>query len=160
MHVADLGCGRTGHVVFPASVVVGEHGILYAVDILKEALEEVHKRAKLENLLNVHTVWADLERVGKTAIPEKSLDIAFIVNALGRVKDRQAMLAETLRLLKEKARCVVVDWQKTGLPFAPRDGHLLDFEDVKAWARRNGLAVAEEFAAGPYHRGMVLFRQV
>ncbi|HYE59761.1 MAG TPA: methyltransferase domain-containing protein [Candidatus Kapabacteria bacterium] len=159
MHVADLGCGRTGHVVFPASVVVGEHGILYAVDILKDALEAVKKRARLENLLNVHTVWADLERVGKTAIPSQSIDVAFLINMLAKVRDRHSVLEETKRLLKEKARCVIVDWMRSDLPFAPREQHLVDFSEIKEWGRSHGFAVQEEFTAGKFHKGIVFFKQ-
>jgi ubiquinone/menaquinone biosynthesis C-methylase UbiE len=32
--VADLGCGRTGHFVFPAVKTVGDTGIVYAVDVV------------------------------------------------------------------------------------------------------------------------------
>ena len=41
MHIADLGCGRLGHIVFPALKFVGETGLIYAVDILKDVLEDI-----------------------------------------------------------------------------------------------------------------------
>ncbi len=158
MHVGDLGCGRTGHLVFPAAMVIGEHGILYAVDIMKEILENIRKRARMDGLLNVHTVWADLETVGKTAVPAGSLDVAFLVNTLTHSKKRMEMLEESARLLKDKARCIVVDWQKSGMPFAPKEEEFVDFESIKSWARDKGFAVQEEFEAGPYHRGLVLYK--
>ncbi|MBI4433397.1 hypothetical protein HY632_01360, partial [Candidatus Uhrbacteria bacterium] len=33
MHVADLGCGATGHYIIPAARIVGADGMAYAVDI-------------------------------------------------------------------------------------------------------------------------------
>jgi len=34
MKVVEFGCGRTGHFLFTASKVVGDKGIVYALDIL------------------------------------------------------------------------------------------------------------------------------
>src|SRR3989339_1394237 len=160
MHIADLGCGRIGHVVFPGAMVVGEMGLVYAVDILKDVLENVRKRAAMENLLNVHTIWSDLEKSGSTSIPEHNLDAGFIINVLWQAKNRSAILDEALRLLKEKARLVVVDWARDSLSFAPPKDKLVNFDEIKKWARSKNLFIQEEFAAGPYHKGIVLFKQV
>lgn len=159
MHAADLGCGRTGHVVFPGAAILGEMGVMYAVDILKEVLLEIKKRAAIESLINVQPVWSDLERIDGTRIPARSLDVAFIINMLFQAKNRLAVLDEALRLLKSKARLVVVDWRKNSLPFAPPTDRLVNFDEIKNWARGKGLAVQEEFDMGGYHHGVVLYRQ-
>ncbi len=158
MHIADFGCGRTGHIVFSASLRVGEMGIVYAVDILKDVLEEVRKRAAFQRLHNIHTVWSDIERVGSTAIPAKSLDQIFIINVLCRIKERGASLDEAHRLLKDKARLIVVDWTNNQLPIAPSSDQLVDFDTIRSWAISHGYAVQEQFEAGAYHTGMVLFK--
>ncbi|MEK7084522.1 MAG: DnaB-like helicase C-terminal domain-containing protein, partial [Patescibacteria group bacterium] len=94
MHVADFGCGRTGHIIFPAASVLGDNSIIYAVDILKDVLESIVKRAKMDGLLNIHPVWGDMERRGGVAIPARSLDVVFLVNALGHAGDRHAVLED------------------------------------------------------------------
>ena len=48
MKIADLGCGTNGHFVFPAANLVGNKGTVYAVDILKTAIEAVSRRIKQE----------------------------------------------------------------------------------------------------------------
>jgi len=159
MHIADLGCGRTGHIVFPGAMMVGEMGLVYAVDVIKDVLENIKKRAAIENLVNVQTIWADLEKHGKTGVPSKNLDVAFVINVLFQSKNKTAILEEALRLLKDKARIVVVDWARSSLPFAPPVEKLINFEEIKRWARENGLLVQNEFSAGPYHTGLVLFKQ-
>jgi len=158
MHIADFGCGKTGHIVFPAAVQIGDHGIVYAVDILKDVLELVQKRAKSDNLLNIHTVWADIERGDNIAIPKNSLDIAFLVNVLMHMHEREQVLQGVLQFLKPKGRCVIVDWAKKGLPFCPQDGQFVDFEAIARWARGQGIAVQETFPMGRYHRGLVLYK--
>ncbi|MEK7856546.1 MAG: hypothetical protein AAB288_10680 [Acidobacteriota bacterium] len=31
MHIADFGCGDTGHLIFPAAKIIGEDGVVYAL---------------------------------------------------------------------------------------------------------------------------------
>ena len=160
MHVADFGCGRTGHIIFPGAMILGEDGVMYAVDVLKDVLEIIEKRSRLNNkLLNIKTVWSDLERVGATAIPEKSLNIVFIVNTLCQSNNRHGILEEAKRLLKEKSRMIIVDWSRKGLSFGPDDARFVDFENLKKWAKMHGLSVQEEFEVGKFHRGLVFFKQ-
>src|SRR3989338_2287181 len=82
MRVADLGCGRTGHFVFPAAHVIGDNGIVYAVDVMKDVLENVKSRARFEGFDNVQAIWSDVELPGRAPIPNKSLDACFFINAL------------------------------------------------------------------------------
>ncbi len=158
MHVADFGCGQTGHVVFPCAKELGSKGIMYAVDIVQDVLEQIQKRARAHSFLNIHTVWSDIEKVGHTAIPPSSLDVAFLVNTLVQVSERHAVLDEINRTLKDKARLVVVDWAKKGLQFGPKDEAFIDFDDVERWARQNNFVVQETFDMGRFHRGMVLYK--
>ena len=158
MRVADFGTDRSGHLVFPAALILGEKGIMYAVDILKTVLENIKKRADLESLLNIHPLWSDLEK-GKTAIPEKSLDVVFLVNTLSFCSSPDLVLQEAKRLIREKARILIVDWkEKMNAAFGPKDDKFVDFQKLKSWAEREGFVVQEEFPVGKYHHGIVLFR--
>ncbi|MBU1895644.1 class I SAM-dependent methyltransferase [Patescibacteria group bacterium] len=158
MHIADFGCGRTNHIVFPASPIIGDRGVVYAVDVMKNILENVKKNASISALHNIHPIWADLEKIGKTAIPDSSIDVGFLVNVLDQSNNRHAILEEIHRLLKDKARLVVVDWYKKGLKFGPDDARFVDFEDIKRWSGLHGYALQEEFDVGPYHKGVVLYK--
>lgn len=158
MQIADFGCGRTGQIVFPASFIVGDHGLVYAVDIMQDILENTMKRAQMEGLVNLHTVWSDIESIGKTAIPEKSLDIVFFINIMHHLIKREAALDEANRLLKNKARILVVDWVKSSLPIAPRGEKLVDFGKIIEWAKSHNFSIQEQFEAGSYHKGLILYK--
>lgn len=158
MHVADLGCGKTGHIVFPAAHVLGKDGVVYAVDIVKDVLALINKRAKIENMLHVHTVWSDVERIGGTAIPGHSLDLVFLVNALNQITNKKAAIEEAARLLKDKGRIAIVDWNHRGLPFAPKEESLLNFDELIALTKPFGFTKQEDFQMGKYHRGIILYR--
>ncbi len=158
MHVADFGCGRTGHMIFPIAKILSDTGIVYAVDILKDVLENIKRRAQENGLINIQTVWGDLERENGVAIPSRVLDVVLVVNTLVQTTNHIQVLDNVLPLLKEKARIVVVDWVEKGLVFGPNDDRYIDFLEIKNWAKQNGLAVQEEFGAGKYHRGVVLYK--
>lgn len=155
MQVADLGCGAVGHYVFPAAKMVGKDGRVYAVDILKSVLENVEKRANLENLGNIVTVWSDLERYGATKIASSSLDADFLLNTLFQTKDRAMVLKEAARLLKIGGKLVIVDWLMTDAPFGPPVEGRVDHALVEAEADKLGLRLMSRFSAGKYHYGLV-----
>ncbi len=152
--VADLGCGSSGHFVFPAAHLVGEKGRVYAVDILPSVLQSIESRAKLEGLSNVVRVWADLERPGALQI-EGGIDIALLVNTLFQVKDSAVVIKEASRVLKPGGRLLVGEWKATSTPLGPSAMMRVDSSKVKQWAKDAGIAFDREFEAGPYHYGLV-----
>ncbi|MEK7644569.1 MAG: methyltransferase domain-containing protein [Patescibacteria group bacterium] len=158
MQVADFGAGRTGHIVFPAGAIVGETGIVYAVDVLKDVLESIKKRANMEGRENIHTVWADFEKSGGVSIPAGSLDAVFMVNVLFHAADCCDPLHEAARLLRNKSRIVAVDWMKRLSNLGPTEDKMVNFSRIIAWARDNGFGVQEDAAVSPYHRCLVLYK--
>ncbi|MFA5211227.1 MAG: methyltransferase domain-containing protein [Patescibacteria group bacterium] len=158
MHIADFGCGRTGHIVFTGSKIVGDRGIVYAIDILKDVLDAIIARAEIEFINNIETVWADLEKRNSLSIVPKTLDVAFFINVLYHFKDSEISLSEAARILKEKSRIVIVDWSKKLSGLGPTENEFVDFTKIKNWAEKNNFVVQEEFDLGNYHHGIILFR--
>jgi ubiquinone/menaquinone biosynthesis C-methylase UbiE len=158
MHVADFGTGRTGHIVFPAAVMVGAKGVVYAVDILREALESVHKRALLEGLTHIHPVWGNVEVEQGVAIPSKSIDVVFMINALHRMENHTVPLNEAKRLLKEKSRLIIVDWVETLPGLSPPNEKFIDFSALAAALRQDGWAIQENTRLGNYHHLLIAYR--
>lgn len=151
MRVADLGCGRTGHFIFPAARVVGETGVIYAVDIMKDILESIKSRIRSEGYDNIQTVWADLEAYGKIPIPANSLDICFFVNVFFMLKKKTEALQEAHRLLKENGFLVIVDWTKKLGLLGPDPGLAVNPQELAKIAAEFGLSLVEDCSAGEYH---------
>ncbi len=158
MHIADFGAGQTGHLVFPAAQIIGEHGIVYAVDILPDVLAEIKKRAASNSCLQIKPVWADIEMENGVSIPKDSLDVVFIVNVLHGAKKMNIVLAEADRVLKSKGRLVIVDWVKKVGALGPEQNDQLDFNVIISWARERAYAVQEDFSVSEYSRGLILFK--
>jgi len=153
--IADLGCGISGHYVFPASKRVGKRGIVYAIDILKNILDTINKRARLEKMENLKTVWSDLEMFGATKIESGSLDAALLANTLYQSHKRPEIIREGVRLLKKGGLLLIVEWKDIALPFGPSPEERVKQDLIKIAAPKLGLELEEEFEPGPYHYGLV-----
>ncbi len=156
MKMADLGCGAAGHFVIPAGKIVGDRGIVYAVDILKFVLDAVVSRAKLEGVTNIETVWANLEIFGATKIEPESLDFVLLANTLWQVKKREEVFREAIRLTKKGGKIAIVEWVMGEAPLAPPPERRVSKDYVRELARKYNLEEVKEFKAGPYHYGLIL----
>jgi len=130
---------------------------LYGIKI-KDVLEEITKRARAANTANIYSIWSDIEKPGKTNIPENSLDVIFLINILWHFSNFDNALNEAKRLLKKKARILIVDWKKSGLPIGPKEKDIIDFNKITRWALNNNFAVQEHFEISDYNQGLVLYR--
>jgi ubiquinone/menaquinone biosynthesis C-methylase UbiE len=159
MVVGDLGCGARGYFSLQAAKMVGSRGLVYAVDILQSALKGVESSAKLLGINNIKTVWSDLEIYGATKIPEKSLDIALLINILFQTKEDEKIIKEAIRLIKPNGKLVICDWKRTGAPFGPLVEDRVDPEELKKIVSDLGLKLEKEFEAGPYHFALVFKKE-
>ena len=152
MKVADLGCGAKGHFVWPSAKSVGENGVVYAVDILKSALDSIASQSKLQNFTNVTAVWSDIEIYGGAeGIADGSCDAALLIN----VHAKPAMLKEALRTLKKGGKLLLIDWKAIATPFGPPTKDRISAEEAKKRATEFDLELEQEFDAGPHHWGLI-----
>lgn len=156
MTAADLGCGTIGHFTFPAARIVGEHGKVYAVDILKGALEGIESRARIESVHNVETVWGDLEREGGVRIPDGSIDMVLMVNVATLAKKTPSVSVEVKRLLKTGGKLLAVDWKPNKSGIGPSSHDRVGAEEMAKVFTKHKFVVIKEFDAGPNHWGLVL----
>lgn len=96
MTVVDYACGQ-GHYTIPLAEIVGPEGRVYAVDIQPLAVEVVKKKADLKSLRNVTAVLVDSYNTG---IPDASVDVVLLVDALHYITDPDALFREIQRVLK------------------------------------------------------------
>lgn len=133
--VLDFGCG-SGSYAIPAAGMVGEKGIVYALDIHPLAMRAVAKKANKERLTNITTILSDRD----TKLPDESVDVVLLYDTIRSIKDKRALLKELHRVMKSngilsiwathiKAEDVVEIAEKDGLfSLRDQDGKLLTFE--------------------------------
>ncbi len=156
--VAELGCGNFGYFVFPVARLVGPRGHVYAVDILKNTLEDIKKRSLTDNLQQIETVWSNLEIFKGTKIESSSLDRALLINILHQSAKRAEILREAVRMLKTGSRLLVVEWKNVASPLGPQIDKRVNKESLKEAAPKLGIVLETEFEAGPYHYGLIFHK--
>jgi ubiquinone/menaquinone biosynthesis C-methylase UbiE len=156
MIVANLGCGNSGHFVFPSAQMVGDDGRVYAVDILKSALSSIESKSKMQNITNVVPVWSDIEVYGGARqIDDSSCDAAYLIN----LHAKPAMIKEALRVLKKNGKLLIVDWKTTAAPFGPATKDRVSPEEAKRRLADFSVSLESEFEAGQYHWGLIYVKK-
>jgi len=156
MTVADLGCGVNGHFCCPAAHFVGDRGAIYAVDVRRAALDNVGSRARSEGVTNVKTVLSNLEKYGSTNISSSSIDVVLLVNVLFQTKNDHEVLRESVRLLNDDGKLLVVDWKDVkSSAIGPSPEIRVNKGEVVEMLNRLGLELVEKFSAGKHHFGMI-----
>jgi len=97
--VLDFGA-RSGHYSIPAALIVGNNGVVYAVDKEKEALEELKVKMITFDLPNIKTIRTS----GKVKLDlrNESIDTILLYDVLHYLKkvERESLYKEIFRLLK------------------------------------------------------------
>lgn len=160
MNLADLGCGPNGYFVIPMAKMIGPGSKVYAVDIIKNALESLKNRANLIGLSNIITVWSNLEKVGAAIVPRGTIDICFIVNTLYQSNQHREILIESASLLKPNGKIVIIDWDRKTGGGGPLEYQRVSKEGLIKLASELSLKPIKDFMASKYHFGLILAKIV
>jgi ubiquinone/menaquinone biosynthesis C-methylase UbiE len=152
MTAVDLVCGSGGWVLPLAKTL--ELGKVYAIDLLPAPLSALQSKARGQNLLNIETKVADIEK--RINLPPASCDIVLMSNILFECEDKQGVLAEVQRILRKEGQILIVDWEKDA-PLGPKEERASK-EEIKQISQGLGLKITKEFKASAYHYGLVLVK--
>ena len=125
--LADIGCG-IGYFSIPAADVIGPHGIVFALDVSKEMIEELDKKIEENGIENIRTVITDKYNF---KLKDNSVSYAFICTVLHEIEDGIAFIDETKRILALGGKIAVVEWIRAESDWGPPVDHRLDSSDVK-----------------------------
>ncbi len=95
----DYGCG-VGVFTIPAAQIVGDGGVVYALDIHPLCIKTIEKKAGKRGLANVKTILSDRD----TGLPDESVDVVFLYDVLQFITDRGSLMEEFHRVLKPDGR--------------------------------------------------------
>jgi len=158
MKIADFGSGA-GYFTIILAKMVGESGVVTAIDILDSALDTLRAKAKSEGLENIETVRSNLEIPGGSGLNSDSQDMVLLANILFQNENKSPIIAEAKRVLKPTGTLVVIDWQKGTGGFGPPDDLRTDPRELRETIVSSGFQFSSEIDAGIFHLGMV-FRKV
>jgi len=154
MEVADFGAGA-GYLAVEAAEAVGKEGNVYVIDIQQELLTKATHLAKEHHLDSITFIHTNLEKENGSTLPDECVDAVIVSNLLFQVEDKNAVLLEARRILRNDGRLLVVDWRESFGGMGPQPEHVLREEDVRIIAKNCGFIHQNDIDAGAYHYGMV-----
>jgi predicted methyltransferase len=133
--VADIGAG-SGWFTVRAARRIGNNGVVYAVDINRDYLDYIEKRAKHESLANIRTI------VGKEddpLLPANSVDAVLLLKTYHEVAQPIRLLKRTREAMRTGALLGIIDRNGKG------DDHGIDKEIVIDEAGRAGFVLVNQY---------------
>lgn len=152
--VADFGSG-SGHYTLVASLLVGNSGRVYAIDIQKELLKKVKDISSGVNQDNIDVLCGDIEEIDGTKLADESVNAVLITNVLFQIEKKENVAVEAFRVLKKKGRILFVDWTDSFGGIGPQPDDVVSEENAKALFEDAGFQFSSRFDAGAHHYGLI-----
>jgi ubiquinone/menaquinone biosynthesis C-methylase UbiE len=115
----DMGCGA-GDYTIQASKILGESGVVYALDVWEELISNLEDTANNNGLKNIKPIATDI--TDNLPIEDSSIDVCFISTVLHtmdipKIKDK--FFNEIHRVLKPEGRLAIIECKKEKSDFGP-----------------------------------------
>jgi ubiquinone/menaquinone biosynthesis C-methylase UbiE len=122
---ADLGAG-TGYISLPLSQQVKA---VIALDSQREMLDALMESVGPQGSGNI---WPVIGQLPELPFADRSMDRIFVVNVLHEFEDRNRLVEEIQRVLKEGGRVSLVDFQKRQTSFGPPVDERIDIDEIES----------------------------
>ena len=152
--VADFGAG-SGFFTRAAARVVGDIGLVWAVDVHQEMLSRVKNLALQEGLRNVEVVQGNVERQGGSHLPKDNFDLVVVANLLFGAEHKEAVAKEANRVLRVGGRALVVDWKGSFGGLGPHPTHVVTEDHARTLFELSGFTFVSNVPCGEYHWGFL-----
>ncbi len=150
--LADIGAGD-GYFSIPAAKIVGDSGVILALDAYPEAISDLNAAALATGLKNIKTIVGEAET---SLICSNCADIVLMANVLHDFNDPVAALKNARLALKPGGRLIDLDWRKEqDQPFGPPFTIRFDQERATALLKEAGFRVFASELVGPFHYMLV-----
>jgi arsenite methyltransferase len=152
--VADLGAGA-GVFAWPLARAVAP-ATVYAVEVDKDYIPHLEKRAKEQHLTNVKPLLGKYE---DPLLPEK-IDVAFFHDVLHHIEKRDAYLKKVASYLKPGGRIAIIELDADRPDASHRNDPNLQVrrEQVQEWMTAAGLEKEEEITGLFDDKWFVIYR--
>lgn len=142
MILCDIGAG-TGIFSFPAAKISSND--IYALEISDSMIELLRNRITEQTTKNLI-----IKKVDSNVLPlgNNSCDMAIMVTVLHEIEDKECMINEIKRVLKEKGKLMIIEFHKRKTPMGPPIDYRLSEEYVEEICNDSQLKTIEKFSLG------------
>ncbi len=154
MTVADLGAG-SGYYSWRMARLVGDKGIVYAVDVQPEMIRLLEKRMTARGVANVKPLLAI---PADPRLPEGQLDLVVMVDVYHELEHPFEVLASVVRALKPGGRVAFVEYRANDPSVPIKALHTMTEAQVKKEAAAQPLEWVKTVSDFPWQQ-VVVFRR-
>ncbi|TGE34922.1 methyltransferase domain-containing protein [Desulfosporosinus fructosivorans] len=142
MILCDIGAG-TGVFTYPATEI--SNNDIYALEISDSMIELLTNRMAERNIKNLI-----IKKVDSTILPvdNNSCDMAIMVTVFHEVENKELMINEIKRILKQKGKLMIIEFHKRKTPMGPPVDHRIAEEYVEEMGNSRGLKTTDKFSLG------------
>jgi ubiquinone/menaquinone biosynthesis C-methylase UbiE len=106
--VLEIGRG-SGAYTLDIARAVGEHGIVYALDIQQSMLDQLNRELSKEENKDIRNVKVLLGNAYELPFEDQSIDAIFLITVLQEIPDKHKALIEAGRVLKQDGRIAITE---------------------------------------------------
>ncbi len=147
----DVACG-VGKYSIAASEIIGNKGVIYAVDLWEEGINALKQTIGEKGIKNIRPLLSDVNKY----IPaeDRSIDVvlmATVLHDLIEVNTEKGTLREVRRVLKPEGKLVIIEFKKIEGPPGPPVAIRLTPEETEKIVSAYGFRQEKVIDAGPFH---------
>jgi ubiquinone/menaquinone biosynthesis C-methylase UbiE len=149
--IIDLACGKGIYSMF-LSEIVGETGLIYAVDLWKEGLLLLEEQIQNKSITNIMTLLADASK--QIEIDDYSADICLMATVLHDFEEAgqaDTVLKEIKTLLNTNGCLAIIEFKKIEGPPGPPVHIRLSEAEVEEMLTKHGFVKMETVDIGEYN---------
>jgi len=149
--VLDLACGKGIYSIF-LSQIVGEEGLVYAVDLWEEGLQIIGKEIEEKNITNILPMLDDATE--QIEIDDYSVDVCLMATVLHDFEEMDksgAVLKQIKTILKPGGCLAVIEFKKIDGPPGPPKKIRLSEEETENMVTGYGFKKANTTDIGDYN---------
>ena len=154
MVVADFGCG-VGYYSILLGHMVGDGGVVYAIDINPDFISKIAKEAKAEDLKNIRPVHGDVEKKDGTSLADESVDLVIMANSIFSLENKKEAVLEAKRILRKKGRILFIEWSDSFGGIGPHKDHVFKESEGLEIFLVAGFEMVQKIDAGEHHYGII-----
>ena len=108
-HIADIGSGG-GYYTLKFAELVGDNGLVYAVDVEKNNLDYIAREAEKRHFQD--RIKLTLTDKKNSNLPEEDMDVIFLRNSFHHLKNRAEYFKNLSKCLNNNGIIVIIDHKK------------------------------------------------
>ncbi len=147
----DMACGR-GVYTIAASEIIGENGIIYAIDLWEEGIATLREKASIKGIKNIKASVGDVSK--RIPLENESVDVclmATVLHDLVQIKAADGALREIARVLSPQGSLAIIEFKKIDGPPGPPINIRLTSEEVESMVIPYGFRKKRFVEVGPYN---------